>query len=524
MEIQAARVGAFLVLLGARLTGGESAPALIAGPYLTGLGPDRVTVSWETNRPMPGRVEYYVDPANEQSADAGPAARLHHVTLTGLPPATVCAYRVHFGEEHSPFYRFTTAPGAPAAFRFAAYGDSRTYPKRHLAVAQAIEAHRPAFVVHTGDLVTDGMSAKQWPKEFFEPARELLGGSPIVPTMGTHERNAPAYFRYFRSLSAEPWLAWVSGEAPAFWRSAPAWLTWTYGEAEFFVINSYASVEPDSPQRRWLAEALAASRARWKIALFHEPLYSSGRHGGSEKLRQALLPLFFQHGLDLVLVGHDHTYERTVAIGSGPRPSENALVEVVTGGGGASLHKILPGPWTARAARTLNFSILSVGSDELTGVTYDETHRPVDWFVLSKRDGRRNFGEAIAAESLEFLLAARRFGGFVFTTGWGQPPRQPFAFNVRNPYASELHGELTWDIHNKAWTIDPPTQTVRIPSGGKAEVAFTVTLAPTPEAPAAEPVPMAILTSGGHSVSVPGFALQKVAPPKAKPRAKAPVP
>ena len=67
----------------------------------------------------------------------------------------------------------------------------------------------------------------------------------------------------------------------------------------------------DQAQLAWLEKELAASGSDWKICFFHHPLYSSGdKHGADAKLREQLEPIFLKHGVDLVLAGHEHFYER----------------------------------------------------------------------------------------------------------------------------------------------------------------------------------------------------------------------
>jgi 3',5'-cyclic AMP phosphodiesterase CpdA len=81
------------------------------------------------------------------------------------------------------------------------------------------------------------------------------------------------------------------------------------GLAEFFMLDS---TDFDTPQAAWLEKALGASTARWKIAVFHHPIYSSGRtHGSALKLRRVLEPLFTRYGVQAAFSGHDHIYERT---------------------------------------------------------------------------------------------------------------------------------------------------------------------------------------------------------------------
>lgn len=81
------------------------------------------------------------------------------------------------------------------------------------------------------------------------------------------------------------------------------------GLVDFFMLDS---TDFDSTQATWLESSLRASRAKWKIAVFHHPIYSSGRtHGSAMSLRKRLEPLLTRYGVSVVFSGHDHTYERT---------------------------------------------------------------------------------------------------------------------------------------------------------------------------------------------------------------------
>jgi 3',5'-cyclic AMP phosphodiesterase CpdA len=67
----------------------------------------------------------------------------------------------------------------------------------------------------------------------------------------------------------------------------------------------------DPAQLKWVEESLQKSKAKWKIAYFHHPLYSNGRsHGPDLDLRTRLTPLFKKYGVDAVFSGHEHVYER----------------------------------------------------------------------------------------------------------------------------------------------------------------------------------------------------------------------
>jgi 3',5'-cyclic AMP phosphodiesterase CpdA len=67
----------------------------------------------------------------------------------------------------------------------------------------------------------------------------------------------------------------------------------------------------DERQLKWLDDQLAMSGSEWKVAFFHHPPYSSGdTHGSDETLRTQLEPRFVKAGVNVVLTGHEHFYER----------------------------------------------------------------------------------------------------------------------------------------------------------------------------------------------------------------------
>lgn len=108
-----------------------------------------------------------------------------------------------------------------------------------------------------------------------------------------------------------------------------AYYTRRVGKVQLFLLNSNSL---GTTQTRWLRRALAASTARWKIAVFHHPPYTCGGHGGSESVEERWVPLFERYGVQLVLSGHDHNYQRFAR--------RRGVVYVVHGGGGAPLYAL----------------------------------------------------------------------------------------------------------------------------------------------------------------------------------------
>jgi 3',5'-cyclic AMP phosphodiesterase CpdA len=96
------------------------------------------------------------------------------------------------------------------------------------------------------------------------------------------------------------------------------------GLVDFFMLDSTAL---DAGQVTWLENSLRMSRATWKVACMHHPLYSSGKkHGSETRLRASLEPLFKRYHVQVVFAGHDHVYERT-------KP-QRGIQYFITGAGG----------------------------------------------------------------------------------------------------------------------------------------------------------------------------------------------
>jgi hypothetical protein len=183
---------------------------------------------------------------------------------------------------------------------FAAIGDSGTGGPAQFAVARAMEqfqAESPfELVLMLGDNFYGGVD---FTKKFEQPYEKLLtGGVQFYAVLGNHDGGkADKEMNY-----------------PKLHMGGQRYYTFTRGQldrqplAQFFALDSS---DMDTPQLAWLDQQLGRSRAHWKIAFFHHPLYSSGKtHGPALKLRTQLEPLFIQYGVQLVLNGHEHFYER----------------------------------------------------------------------------------------------------------------------------------------------------------------------------------------------------------------------
>jgi 3',5'-cyclic AMP phosphodiesterase CpdA len=148
----------------------------------------------------------------------------------------------------------------------------------------------------------------------------------------------------------------------------------TLGDAQLFFLDS--NVVSDR-QTAWLEQQLADSTAIWKIAVYHPP-YTCGGHSGNSRVVARWVPLFEQYGVQLVLSGHDHNYQRFAA--------RNGVTYVVHGGGAAGLYSLrgCPSSYPARVRARFEHGFLSVvaGPDQLTVSAVDLRGRVTDRFTL----------------------------------------------------------------------------------------------------------------------------------------------
>ncbi len=148
------------------------------------------------------------------------------------------------------------------------------------------------------------------------------------------------------------------------------------GDVELFVLDSNA---PSSRQTAWLARALAASDAPWKIAVLHHPPYTCGKYRSEGVVVRRWVPLFERYGVQLVLSGHDHNYQRFA-----PR---RGVTYVVHGGGSGYFYGLAPScprgyPRRMRARRVWGFLYVVVRGERLDGYAVNMSGRRWDSFTL----------------------------------------------------------------------------------------------------------------------------------------------
>jgi predicted phosphodiesterase len=350
------------------LLGGAKGLEQPRGPYVQGVTASSAVICWVSQHPGSGVVEYGKTPELGCKETDPRVRRRHVVALAALDPGSTYHYRVE-GVGGSSSGCFRTAPvGDDSRFSFAVVGDSGSGGKGQLAVAALLERLRPDLVLHTGDVVYPAGQERHYDRRFFAPYRNLIKTVPLFPVLGNHDvrkGNGAAFLENFHPPLGSP-------------GSTKRYYSFDWGNTHFVALDSelYHGDRGSNPeeQRDFLERDLATTRKRWKVAFLHRSPYGSSRHGGDEKVREDLEPLFVKHGVDLVFSGHDHVYERTVPI--------TGVTYVVSGGGGRRLYPAGNGELTASSVSAHHAVVVRVSGSRLLLETLEVGGKVVDRLEL----------------------------------------------------------------------------------------------------------------------------------------------
>ncbi|MCP4246765.1 MAG: hypothetical protein GY778_06925, partial [bacterium] len=177
-------------------------------------------------------------------------------------------------------------------------------------LARRMTEYDPDLIIHTGDIVSPRGVPENLPAKFYRPYAELIARAALYPCMGNHE---------FRTDQGRPVLdAFVLPANGPAGQDHERFYWFDVADVRFVSIDS----NYDYPLYRdviapWLSEVLADAGDRWKIVFFHEPVFTNGRHKPADKLLDSIVPIMDEYGVDLVLAGHNHLYERTHPIRNG---------------------------------------------------------------------------------------------------------------------------------------------------------------------------------------------------------------
>lgn len=311
------------------VTAGQSRPSIVRGPYLQSATVSNIVIRWRSDFPTSSTVRFGTNAQNLNVEVSEPMMKTEHgVTLHNLRPDTRYYYAVMSGSDvlaGGPDYQFVTSPLSAKPTRIWVLGDSGTagFSSAPLQVRDAyyqFTGQRPTDVwLMLGDNAYGSGTDSEYQTAVFGPFSRLLRQTALWSTLGNHETYDPspsggiAYFDIF-TLPTD-------GRAGGTASGSERYYSFDYGNIHFVCLDSEISdKQPGSPMLAWLAEDLAANTKDWLIAFWHSPPYSKGSHdsdnpfdsdGNLISMRVNVVPILESYGVDIVLCGHSHSYERS---------------------------------------------------------------------------------------------------------------------------------------------------------------------------------------------------------------------
>lgn len=311
-----------------------SAQTIVRGPYLQQGAATSMIIRWQTDVDVQTILEYGTSPSvMSRSVRGGTASRDHEALISSLQPLTRYYYRVTtksgrtlIGGDEAHY--FVTSPAAgDEPFQVWVLGDSGTSGRLtsgldfgQVSVRDEFLKRVPMgtfqFLIMLGDNAYDRGTDAEYQRGVFTPYEKILRSTVLWPTQGNHDETSNAYYSVF-SLPKRG----ESGGVPS---GTEFYYSFNYGNAHFISLNS----EVSKPSFRdamlsWLRQDLAENKSEWIVAFCHHPPYSKGSHNSDSPTdsngrlvwtRENVVPLLESEGVDLVLTGHSHSYERTPLI------------------------------------------------------------------------------------------------------------------------------------------------------------------------------------------------------------------
>lgn len=314
-------------------------PYLIRGPYLQSATSTSMIIRWRTNVPCQSVVKYGMqkDSLLQEEIKKG-AATEHLVKLSGLNPMTRYYYSIEDGngsvvqKGEDNFFFTLPVPGKEGSYRIGVFGDCGNNSSNQKEVKAQVEKYISKEGMNAWILLGDNAYGRgtdaEYQKNFFDIYKDnLLKKYPLFPAPGNHDyygakgakinRNV-AYFKNFSMP--------VRGEAGGVPSHSSAFYSFDIGNIHFISLDSYGKekgytrlYDTLGPQIRWVKKDLAAYRNKkrgWVIVYWHHPPYTMGSHNSDNEgelvqIRTNVLRIMERYGVDIILCGHSHVYERS---------------------------------------------------------------------------------------------------------------------------------------------------------------------------------------------------------------------
>ena len=298
------------------------------GPYLQKGTPNSVVVKWRTLVPTESIINYGTSLGNLNQTISDNTPKIEHeIEVNGLTASTTYYYEIANSstvlvpEASDLSFRTHPISGNSQTYTFWALGDPGTANNNQRAVRDAyysyIGSNPTDGIIFLGDnAYNDGTDAEYQTAMFENMYEEKLKNTIAWSCLGNHDghsadsdsQTGPYYDIFTFPTNGE------SGGMPS---GTEAYYSWDYGNIHFIALDSYETDRSvGGSMYNWALSDIQNTTQEWIIAYWHHPPYTKGSHDSDTEsqlvdMRQNFLPMLENNGVDLILSGHSHSYERS---------------------------------------------------------------------------------------------------------------------------------------------------------------------------------------------------------------------
>ncbi|PSK91600.1 metallophosphoesterase [Taibaiella chishuiensis] len=317
-------------------------PALIRGPYLQMATQTSMNIRWRTDEPVAGQVHYGTSIGALTQVAADPALLTEHeIKLTGLTPYTKYYYAIGTsygaplqGDTANYFYTLPPAGNSDNLYRIGVIGDCGNNSTNQRSVRDKLSAYlgnnyMNAWILLGDNAYNTGTDA-EYQAEFFNIYKDqFLKQNPLFPAPGNHDygnsQSSPSVGNHILAPYYQNFTMPTHGESGGLASNSEAFYSFDIGNVHFLSLDSYGKedgattrlYDTTGAQVQWIKQDLQAnSNKGWTVVYWHHPPYTMGSHNSDAEtelvnIRQNFIRILERYGVDLILCGHSHDYERS---------------------------------------------------------------------------------------------------------------------------------------------------------------------------------------------------------------------
>jgi predicted MPP superfamily phosphohydrolase len=318
------------------------AQTLTRGPYLQVGKQDSITIRWRTNTTSNSKVTWgtvFGTYPNSLTQDVSTTVTEHIVRIGGLSADTKYWYTIGTTtlvlQQTNTNYFLTLPPSnTTRKLRFLAIGDCGNASTNQVDVKNSfinyIGSNDVDAMLTIGDNAYSSGTDAEFQLEFFDIYKnDLLKYYKLYPAPGNHDYgNSTANNTKTGSTPANSmpyhlnFTVPTAGEIGGVPSGVKNYYSYNIGDVHFISLDSYGKdggnllYDTSGAQATWLKADLAANTKRWTVAYFHHPPYTKTSHTSDTEMdlvavREKFVRILERNGVDLIICGHAHGYERS---------------------------------------------------------------------------------------------------------------------------------------------------------------------------------------------------------------------